>query len=127
MAQGQLIAARLLCHIVQDPPAHSGAQAAGISFFPILENDPAQLGAPDMVRHIQPPAKLLNLGVVGGFAVKLGIRRQGGHLEPAGIKFPQGRQGAEKHQAVLAAGNAYGNPVPLPDHMIFFHGRPHRA
>ncbi|MFR4142954.1 MAG: hypothetical protein ACLT1K_02710 [[Clostridium] leptum] len=36
-----------------------------------------RLGAPDMVQHAQPPAELLNLGVVGGFAVGR-IRRQGG-------------------------------------------------
>ena len=53
VAEGDLVAAKRKQHVVERAAAHLRAHRAGVPFVPVVEDDGADLGLFDLIRHLQ--------------------------------------------------------------------------
>ena len=114
-----LLAAQFFDGLVQGAFPHLCAEGTGIFLLALLEDDLCDIGLDDGVRHFQFPAQILNLIQVEVPEAQIYCDRM--DVEPFRIEAPQALERIEKREAVFAAGDTHGNPVPVRYHLIIVH------
>lgn len=119
VAQGHCVDARLLQGGVEGPPAHFGAQGAGVFLLPCLKDDMVHLGGDAVKGDPQVPAVVVQGGQVHPRCAH--VHREGFHRKAPREKPGKAGQRGQQHQGVLPPGHADGDPLAGGDHVIVRH------
>ena len=114
VAQSDLVAAQFPRFGVQEPPAHPGAEVAGI--FVHLDGDVEDVAVKNGDGNAQRPGVLLNQRPV--LRVVAGVHHQEGQLKGLVGALLQLLHQLCQHHGVLSAGNADGNTVSRRNQLI---------
>ncbi len=124
MPESKLVAGARLDGVVEHTAPHARAQGAGIFFAANIEDYAGDLGAMDVKRNAQPPAKLPDLGKIGLGRCCLGqmkahIHHNGTELKMLGVELSELRESTKKGKGVLSAGYTDRDAISLMNHIVF--------
>lgn len=123
--QGQLVEAVVPHKVVERPPAHFGAQGAGVVLLADVKDDLPDVRFQYGVGQLQPPAELLHRAEVHVREPRVhGDRLQ---MEGEGVEAAQVMQRHEQHQRVLSPADAHQNTVVPADHAVVVHAAADKA
>ena len=125
MTQRYLVAACVLSGVMESAPAELCAQAAGVQLFADIKNYLPDVRGDKAVFNSRLAAHLSHAAVVPLHAAEAWVKGNGDHIVIDADEPPQLDKPFKQHKAVLAARNAYGDPVAVLYHVKLLNSLSH--